>query len=102
MDWQLFEDMLVPWVTIFSLVLLLIAGISYNRTRNNRLLFVTIAFALFFAKGVLLTIGLYAPQVFEAREDPAIILVDIMLLLAMYFGVLRKDKKDESQAERSH
>ena len=92
------EDLLVPWVTIFSFVLFLIAIISYNRTRNKRLIFVTSAFGLFFIKGILLTVGLYFPLILSVHEDPLILIIDIGLLLALYFGILRKDARNDAQA----
>ncbi|MEM2899707.1 MAG: hypothetical protein QXT63_02855 [Thermoplasmata archaeon] len=92
------EDLLVPWVTIFSFVLFVIAIVSYNRTRNKRLIFVTCAFALFFIKGIILTIGLYFPSIISVHEDPLLLVMDILLLLSLYFGILRKDARNDAQA----
>ena len=51
------------WILIFSALLLLISIITYKRTKNKRILIVSIAFTVFFVKGIVLFIGLFTPDI---------------------------------------
>ena len=51
---------IVAWIVIVSLALVLITLLAYRRSEESRLLLVSVAFMLFFLKGILITLTLYA------------------------------------------
>jgi hypothetical protein len=71
-----------------AMVLLLIGLIAYGRLRSGKLLWVSIAFAGFVAQGVLFTLDAYARR--AQPEVPALPLVSLAIVLALYFAVLKR------------
>ena len=56
-------NILRAWIMIFALILFLVSIFAYYRTRHKRVLIVSVAFAIFFVKGALLSIGLANPEI---------------------------------------
>ena len=83
-------DVLIAWMTVFSVTLLIISVISYLRTRNRRLGLVSLAFFMFSAKGVALTIGLYWPSVWNVTADMPSLLFDVLILLILFYATVRE------------
>ena len=91
------QDILIPCIMILAFALLIIASLSYKRTRNNKILIITIAFACFFAKGVILSIGLYAGMLASDSLPPSFVIpfdfllvLDFLILFLLYFAVFKK------------
>ena len=85
------HEVLIALITVLALALTAASALSYRRSGNRKVLMVTLAFALFFAKGLVLTIGIFmwkadfaALLLYSAAFDFAI--------LVLLFGslVLRK------------
>ncbi|MCK5037582.1 MAG: hypothetical protein KAS16_00650 [Thermoplasmata archaeon] len=73
----------------FSLILFVISAISWKRIRSQRLLFVTLAFCLFFIKGLILTVGIFYENVgFEMSTEA--IMLDFAILILLYLGIAKK------------
>ena len=75
----------------FSLLLFITSVVSYVRVRNNRLLFISMAFAVFFVKGLVLSIAIFADSVntvFSASEQ--LILLDFVILALIYLGIVKR------------
>lgn len=84
------ENFLVAAVTVFALALTVIASLAWRRTGDRRLVFLGVAFALFAAKGIVLTWALFlAPLAW-----PTFILVlgafDLAILASFYGVTLRR------------
>jgi hypothetical protein len=82
-------NVLAAWMTIFSIALTAVAAVAYHRTRNTRVLLVTVAFALFAVQGVVLTLSL----VYEGWEDlylPLSVLLDTVIIVLLAMTVLKK------------
>lgn len=70
-------------MTVLSLTLSMISGIGYKRTRNSKLLFISLAFISFFIKGIWLSYNSYLYPL-EVDFDfwlPVLILDNIILIL---------------------
>jgi len=70
-------------MTVLSLVLTIISGIGYERTKNTKLLLITLAFLFFLFKGIWLSYNSYI-QPIEVDFDfwlPVLILDNIILVL---------------------
>ena len=84
-----YMNVLAAWILILSAALTVVAGVAYSRTRNTRVLFVTLAFALFTVKGVMLTLSL----IYEAVADVYIavsVLLDTIIIVFLAATVLKK------------
>jgi len=93
----LVQDVLIACIMILALSLLVIAGLSYNRTRNRKILIITIAFSFFFIKSIILSIGLYIGLLSSDNLPPTfvipfdfLLLFDFLILLLLYFAVFKR------------
>jgi hypothetical protein len=82
-------NFLIAWVTVFSLALFVIGFLSYRRTGNPKLLAVSTAFLLYFIKGVVMALGLYFPNIVGVTTELPSILLDVLILLTLYYATVR-------------
>ena len=75
-------------IGILALVLFSVTYAAYRRTRNTRLKYVNIAFALFAVKGFLITHELFFAEI--SWVDPLASMFDFAILLVFFFGILRR------------
>jgi len=68
--------------------LFILTIVAYKRNRNQRLLYVSIAFALFAVKGFLTSAELLYGD--WALVDPIASFLDFVILLSFFFGILKK------------
>ncbi|WP_455392265.1 hypothetical protein [[Eubacterium] cellulosolvens] len=93
----LVQDVLIACIMILAFSLLVVATLSYNRTRNRKILMITIAFAFFFVKSIILTVGLYTGILSSNNLTPTfvipfdfLLLFDFLILLLLYFAVFKR------------
>ena len=93
----LVQDILIPCIMILALSLMIIAGLSYKRTKNQKILIITIAFICFFVKGVILSIGLFIGMLSSDSLPPSFVIpfdfllfLDFLILLLLYFAVFKR------------
>lgn len=80
----------------FSGMLFAISLISYSRVRNNRLLFISAAFAVFFAKGLVLTLAIAVESLdWTFSASVPVIALDFLILVSIYFGIAKPKPKSE-------
>ncbi len=84
----LLENLVAGWLTVFSFGLAVVAVLAYRRSRNPKLLGIAIAFTLFFAKGVVVTVALFTTARLDAVWVPMAAL-DTVALLAFYGSALK-------------
>ena len=77
-------------ITVFSLGLLLVSILSYRRYRNNKLLFVSFVFMIFFIKGVILSLGLFSQPLTEMISNPYFGLLDLIILVFLFIATLKR------------
>lgn len=91
MIWDVFLGIIV----IISLSITYIAAMSYRRTRNPKILKITIAFCLFFIRGI----GLAVITLFTSLLDnmgnlafilDAVILIEMIILIVLYLSIFKK------------
>lgn len=88
------QDILLAFIVVFSAALLAIAVISYRRTGNKKILYITAGFACFFTKGLLMTAALYTDNL-DVTESfvpflDVLILIDLLILLLLYYAMFKK------------
>lgn len=84
------ENFLIAWITIFALILFIVAILTYKRTKHPRLGIICAAFALFFIKGILLTWGLVNEELHEPYILNINIVLDSFILLFLAVSILKK------------
>jgi hypothetical protein len=93
----LIQDVLIALITIFALVLLIIASMAYSRTRNSKIFLITCGFGAFFIKGIILSVGLYTEMLSSKNFSSDFVIpfdillfLDFLILLLLYFSVFKK------------
>lgn len=84
----LLENALAGWLTAFSLLLAVLALFAFRRSGNPKVLGISAAFALFFAKGLVVTYALFATGALEALWVP-MATFDTVALLAFYLAAVK-------------
>jgi hypothetical protein len=75
----------------FSLILFVISAVTYKRIGSRRLLLVSLAFAMFFVKGLLLTLGLFVNSIGNVfGSDVLVTMVDFAIMAFLYLSVVKK------------
>lgn len=76
------------WVVVLSAVLLILSIAAFSRSRNKRILGLTVAFSVFLVKGVLSVLSLFQwnPLPWEFLTPP---ILDTAILLSIYVATLR-------------
>ena len=77
-------------VTIFSLGLLIITLISYNKSKNIKLLFVSIVFIILLVKGIILSLSIFVEDFENIITIPLIGFFDLIILLALFVATLKR------------
>ncbi len=82
-------NVFAAWILIFSVALTVVAAIAYSRIRNQRVLMVTLAFALFAVKGMVLTLSLFIEDVSDMYLAVAVVM-DTIIIVLLALTVLKK------------
>lgn len=82
-------NVLAAWVTVFSLVVTVVAAVAYRRVRNQRVLLVAAAFAVFTLKGALLTVSLWSEWA-SGRYLTASVVMDTVVIVLLAATVLKR------------
>ena len=75
----------------FSLILFAISAVTYKRIGSRRLLLVSLAFAMFFVKGLLLTLGLFVDSIGDNFDSSMLVtMLDFAIMAFLYLSVVKK------------
>jgi len=87
---MVYENLVAAAISVLAFALTVIGALAFRRTRDRSLLVLTAAFALFFVKGVALTVYLFL----GVQDLSALFLVvggfDVAILAAFYVFTLRR------------
>ena len=82
-------DKLIAFVNgVLAFVLFLITFVAYRREYRKRLLYVSVAFALFSIRSFLMSSELFMPEI--SWVDPVSTVLDFVILLTFFLGLLKK------------
>ena len=84
------ENILLAAVSVFALALTLIAVLAIRRTRDLHVVFLAAAFAVFFVKGLILTILLFTGSVALGQFFVLSGSLDLVILALFYGFTLRR------------
>jgi len=77
------------FLTVFSGGLLIISILSYQKSQNKKILFISVVFLFFLIKGVLLSASIFIPQFQDYLSIPIMAFIDLLILLLLFFAVLK-------------
>ncbi len=80
----------VGFITVFSLGLLIISFNSYRKSKNKKILFVSLVLLFFFIKTLYLSFMLFTAQIESNSILLALELFDLLILMFLYIAVLIK------------
>ena len=78
------------FLTIFSFGLWIISILSYWKSKNKKILFVSIVFLLFLFKGVLLSLSVFLIDLQEFLSITFLAIFDLLVLFLLFVAVLKK------------
>lgn len=84
------ENVVTAAVTVVALVLMLVAARSWWYTRSQKVLLLSLAFGLFFVKGLVLSVGLFLASDWAQRLLLPSLVLDLVALGLFYGAVLRR------------
>lgn len=92
---ELIWDALLGGIVVFSLCISYVAAMSYRRTRNPKILKITIAFCLFFIRGIALAVITLFTSLLDNMGNiayilDAVILIEMIILIVLYLSIFRK------------
>jgi hypothetical protein len=84
------ENLVFAFIVVLSFTLAIIALMAFRRARKMRILFVAVAFVLFFIKGILFTVQLSTEALGEEGLLIGSGLLDIGILLTIFLATLKR------------
>ena len=87
---QIIEVVLSAFVTIFSFGLLCVSLKSYRKHNNIKLLIIGFVFLVFLIKAILVSIGLFYPNISVIEFDLYSGLIDLVILLLLFIATLKR------------
>lgn len=82
------HETIVGFVTVLALAITILSARSYRRSGNKKVLLVTVTFALFFLKGVVLSYGVLAGDVDLGTLLLYSSLLDLFILMFLFASII--------------
>lgn len=89
----LLENLAAAAVTVVALALALVAARSWWHTRSKKVLLLATGFALFFVKGVIISVVLFREVAWEEKVFLPTLLIDLGILAVFYVAVLTPTRR---------
>ncbi len=88
-------DVILGVIVVISFSISYIAAMSYRRTKNPKILKITLSFCLFFIKGIVLAVITLFTTLLDNMGDlalilDAVILIDMIILIVLYLSIFKK------------
>ena len=83
------NSIIYGFITIFSFGLFIVSILSYRKTHNQKLLFVTGVFLLFFIKSIMLSSSLFFSQISSLLDQPILAIFDLLMLALLFIATLK-------------
>ena len=77
------------FLTVFAIGLMVISLLSYQKSKNKKILFISCIFIIFLVKGLLLSLSLLLPEYQELVSIPFLALLDLLILTLLFLAVLK-------------
>ena len=80
------ENVIAAFVTVLAIVLFVVSVQSYRRSKKKKILVISLAFLLFFVKGVVMSIALFHYIGLEAQIS-YLSMFDVIILFMLFVAV---------------
>jgi len=91
MEIGLMESIIIyGFITIFSIGLFCVSILSYLKSKNKKLLFVSTVFLLFIFKGIILSLSLFLSDLNLFITIPILAVFDLIVLFLLFIATLKK------------
>ncbi len=80
------ENLTTAALLVFALALTIIAARAWRHSRTRNVAFISLGFALFLSKGLLLAVGLFTVSPWNQLLIPSVVLD--LLILAVFYGAV--------------
>ncbi len=80
----MFHEIIIALVTVLALAITIISARSYRRSGNKKVLLVTITFAFFFVKGLVLSYGVLTGEMDFSTLLLYSSLLDLFILISLF------------------
>lgn len=84
------ENVILAAVSVFSLAMTVIAVLAFRRTRDVHMVFLAVAFGVFFSKGLVLTFALFTNSFSLGQLFLLAGALDLVILALFYGFTLRR------------
>ena len=90
MEIGLMESIIIyGFITIFSIGLFCVSILSFLKSKNKKLLFVSTVFLLFILKGLILSLSLFLSDLNLFVTIPILALFDLIVLFLLFIATLK-------------
>ena len=77
------------FITIFSIGLFCVSILSYLKSKNKKLLFISTVFLLFILKGIILSLSLFLSDLNLFINIPILSVFDLIVLFLLFIATLK-------------
>ena len=77
-------------ITVFSFGMLIVSLIGYRKSRNSKLIFVSLAFLIFFIKGMIQSLGLFYQGLSFMDSNIYMKFFDLTILILLFIATLKR------------
>jgi hypothetical protein len=84
----MYHEIVVALVTVLALAITVISARSYRRSGNRKVLLVTITFALFFLKGLVLSYGVLVGELDFSTLLLYSSVLDLFILMFLFVSII--------------
>lgn len=86
-----FESIIIySFLTIFSIGMLFVSFLSFRRSKNIKIFFVTLVFLVFFIKSILLSLSIFFDDLNALISIPFLGVFDFMMIILLFIATLKK------------
>jgi len=77
-------------ITVISLGMFIVSVLSYRKFKNMKLLFVSLAFFVFFLKGLIESLSLFTKEIAVIDSSVTLKLFDLCILMLLFVATLKR------------
>ena len=89
LDGAMESAIIYGFLTVFSIGLMVISLLSYQKSKNKKIIFISGIFIIFLIKGLILSLSILNLEFQELVSIPFLALLDLLILSFLFLAVLK-------------
>ena len=77
-------------ITVFALGMFIVSFLSYKKSKNAKLIFVSSAFFIFFVKGIIQSLGVFSLETSFLNSTNTMNVFDLLILILLFIATLKR------------